>query len=96
MEKIIPYIDIKKVIATWTIKIKINPIIEESKDIKKNIEIINGLKSLADNIERLIWEQLLFNASHSLYLKRNNTVRYAIINFLYSFWFPCFWIIFTD
>ena len=61
---------------------------EESKDIKKNIEIINGLKSLADNIEQLIWEQLLFNASHSLYLKRNNTVRYAIINFLYSLYNP--------
>ena len=63
-------------------------ILECSTKVNKLIEKINGIKSLAWDIEDIIWEYILFKASHSSYLKRNNTVRYAIINSLYKLYNP--------
>ena len=61
---------------------------EESKNVNSLVEMVNSLKSLAWDLEELIWQYILFNASHSAYLKRNNTVRFAIINSLYELYNP--------
>ena len=61
---------------------------EETKDLNKLVECINGLKSLAWDIEQNIWELVLFESSHTSYLGRNNTVRYAIIHVLYNMYNP--------
>ena len=61
---------------------------EKEKSIKILGEKINGIKSLAQDIKDIIWEYILFVSSHTDYLKRNNTVRYAIINTLYQLYNP--------
>lgn len=61
---------------------------EKEKSIKILGEKINGIKSLAQDIKDIIWEYMLFVSSHTDYLKRNNTVRYAIINTLYQLYNP--------
>ena len=60
----------------------------DEKSLKSIGEKINGLKALAKDLESAIWEYILFKSSHSDYIRRNNSVRYAIINSLYNLYNP--------
>ncbi len=62
--------------------------VKDLNDINKLIEILNGFKSLTVDIENHIWNYILFKASHTSYLGRNNNVRFAIINKLYEIYKP--------